>query len=119
VAIAFLAILAFGIVRLRSRFEAHALPYLANRLGGTWIGASIFAAACLAACALCARIVFAALASGSISCFGRRCDGAYALAAMPVPYWIAVGIWSVGALFFLWATLYGIRKFVRSPASES
>ena len=118
IAIALLAVLVFGIVWLRSKFEAHALPRLASRLGGTWLGITIFAGICLAACAFCLRTIVVALASGSIHCFGRRCDATYSLATNPEPYWVAIAIGSVVALFFLWVTCHGIRKFVRSRASE-
>lgn len=120
IAVVLLAVIVLGLVWFRTRLEGYLRrPGPARRLGGTWLGLATFASICLAGFAFCAYNVGGALISGTIHCFGRRCDGSYSLTVSPAAYWLAVAIWSAAAIFFLWITLHGVRRFIRLRAGEA
>ena len=86
----------------------------ALKLHGTWLGLCIGILGLGSAFGGVCWYLYRSLVSGSIHCFGRRCDSTYVLASSPDAYWVTVAIWGAVATFFLWLMIYAVAKFARA-----
>jgi hypothetical protein len=79
---------------------------------------SLCAAFFLVFCVFFALAIYEGISTGSVHCFGRRCDNNYLVSQQPLGNWLTMLSWYAGGVFLLAIVIGAVRLVVRRGVKE-